>query len=214
MIRVAKRQEAPTELKKKGYCCDEVNKALLDDQSNKCYICERLLDTDYQVEHLKSQKNNEELKNNWNNLFIACGYCNLKKSNNFDKIKSPDSYNVEEEIEQTIDAEKNKAVFVSNNTDEGIQTTIKLLDRVHNGTNNIRKLREERFFSSLKQNINNFYDLLLKYRTEKNQESKQAVLDELNISKEYLGFKFWIIKKDPKLYAEFKDTMVWNKKYD
>ena len=214
MIRVAKRQEAPTELKKKGYCCDEVNKALLDDQSNKCYICERLLDTDYQVEHLRSQQHNNALINKWENLFMACGYCNPKKSDNFDKIKSPDSYNVEEEIEQTIDAEKNKAVFVSNNTDEGIQTTIKLLDRVHNGTNNIRKLREERFFSSLKQNINNFYDLLLKYRTEKNQESKQAVLDELNISKEYLGFKFWIIKKDSKLYAEFKDAMVWNKKYD
>ena len=41
MIRVRKRGDAPEELATKGYTDDAVKRAILEDQDDKCYICER-----------------------------------------------------------------------------------------------------------------------------------------------------------------------------
>jgi len=56
MIRVRKREVAPEELVTKGYMDDAVKRVILEDQNDKCYVCERKVTTDYQVEHLSSQK--------------------------------------------------------------------------------------------------------------------------------------------------------------
>ena len=75
MIRICKNADKPQTLDK-SYNTDEVCKQLLMDQNDKCYLCERRLTTDYQVEHFKSQANNGDLKQTWENLFVACGYKN------------------------------------------------------------------------------------------------------------------------------------------
>ena len=98
MIRVTKAEQAPDDLEKKGYKSDDVNRLLLSDQNDKCYICERKLTTDYEVEHLHSQKNNPLMKDDWNNLFIACKYCNDKKGDRFDNILNPCKNNIEDII--------------------------------------------------------------------------------------------------------------------
>ena len=52
MIKVYKSDKAPEKLAEAGYTCDEVKQAILNDQKDKCYLCERKVTTDYQVEHI------------------------------------------------------------------------------------------------------------------------------------------------------------------
>ena len=115
MIRICKNADKPQTLDK-SYNTDEVCKQLLMDQNDKCYLCERRLTTDYQVEHFKSQANNGDLKQTWENLFVACGYCNNKKSNKYDDILDPTQYDIETIIEHSNDFVNQKAIFDSDNS--------------------------------------------------------------------------------------------------
>ena len=79
MIRVKKCSVAPASLSRtKRYDGEDVKKQLLEDHHEKCYICERRLVTDFEIEHFKSQDNHPELKQEWSNLFLVCSYCNGK----------------------------------------------------------------------------------------------------------------------------------------
>ena len=49
MIKVYKSDKAPEKLAEAGYTCDEVKQAILNDQKDKCYLCERKVTTDYQA---------------------------------------------------------------------------------------------------------------------------------------------------------------------
>ena len=115
MIRVFKSANSPQSLLgKKAYVGEDAQLQLLDEQHEKCYICERKRDTDFEIEHLKSQSNNtEDLKYDWNNLLFACSYCNKKKLNNYDNILNPLIVNIEEEIKQEISFADKNAVFTA-----------------------------------------------------------------------------------------------------
>lgn len=52
--------------------------------------------------------------------------------------------------------------------------------------------------------------MLLQYKSNPNEENKQIIIDLLHISKEFPGFKYWIMK-DNGFYDEFEKYMVWNK---
>ena len=54
MIKVYKSEKTPDRLSEVGYNCDEVKQAILIDQHDKCYLCERKVTTDYEVEHFFS----------------------------------------------------------------------------------------------------------------------------------------------------------------
>lgn len=112
MIRIRKREDAPEELATKGCFDDAVKRAILNDQDDKCYICERRIQTDYEIEHLVSQANDETAINEWSNLYLACGYCNQKKSDLFDDIKHPDTYNIEDIIRHSVDLEDERVFFL------------------------------------------------------------------------------------------------------
>lgn len=51
------------------YNTKEVNIALREMFHEKCYICENKKITSFNIEHLVSHQENEELKFDWNNLF-------------------------------------------------------------------------------------------------------------------------------------------------
>ncbi len=112
MIRIAKKNEAPRSLTQSGkWNKDDVNRMLLEDQHSKCYLCERELVTDFQVEHFKSRAHHPELTYEWSNLLCSCFYCNGKKSNAFDNILNPVKRDIEESIYQWIDSHNPKAIF-------------------------------------------------------------------------------------------------------
>jgi uncharacterized protein (TIGR02646 family) len=212
MIRVKKSYDAPSSLTTTSrYDGEDVKEQLLADQNDKCYLCERKRDTDFEIEHHKSAHNYPSLVQDWNNLYMGCGYCNRKKSDSFDNTLVPRDCNIEDEIEQTIDYANKKVVFLSKVDDEQHDETIRLLDRIYNNANQPRKVKEEHFFEQAIGVMNRFTDLVMKYQESPTPETEKAVRDELSIEKELLGFKYWIIKSDRTLSQVFAADIIWNK---
>ena len=213
MIRVYKSPNIPASLTStSSYDGEDVKLQLLEDQHGKCYICERCRDTDFEIEHYKSQNKHPEFIQDWSNLFMGCRYCNGKKSNYYDDILNPRNCNIEEEIEQRIDFSSKKAIFNSHVNDKEHVNTAELLSKVYNGSKSVRSIKEERFFEKAISIINNFLDLVYLYLKSPSTETENAIKEELSIEKELLGFKYWIIHKNPTLNAKFANDMVWNRK--
>lgn len=212
MIRVRK-TDAPDELETCGYKHDNVNRQILIDQDDKCYLCERECTTDYEVEHLFSQSHDKNLKNIWGNLYVACGYCNKRKNSKYDNIVHPDITNVEEEIVQMIDTATNFAIFEASTTNPSTELTetIKLLERLYNGENGKRKLREDRFWNAIKANYSSFWKHINNYLKDKTESNRNKILNDLSIESECLGFKYHIIKNNPVLRGEFLSACSWNR---
>lgn len=212
MIKQTKTKQAPKSLQStKNYDGEDVKKQLLKDQHGKCYLCERILTTDFEIEHLKSEHNFKELIQEWSNLFMSCGYCNRKKLDDYDDIINPLDVEVENSIKQELDFTNKKAIFTSMNTDAATSKTIQLLNIIYNGTNKCRKIKEERFIEHMISTVNDFSKLILNYLNDPSDDNKCAVTDDLSITKEALGFKYWIIKSNPLLFKTFSSNIVWNK---
>ena len=187
MIRVRKSEQAPEELVKNGYGAEAVHRQLLADQDDKCYLCERHITTDYQVEHLLPQSVHPELVNEWKNLFEACSYCNQEKGNRYDGMASPDAYNVEDIIKQDINFIDREAVFtVTDDADPGIQQTVSLLRKIYNG-DGLRTEKEQRFFDAFLADINAFQAAIDLY-LDGNAEYSEVIAEHLDIHSEHLGF--------------------------
>ena len=212
MIQLQKTTTAPASLATKNkYDGEDVKALLAKDHYDKCYICERQLTTDFQVEHLHSQEHYPDEKYNWDNLFFACSYCNGRKSANFDGIVNPTKEAIEEKIVQKLNYRDNKADFIRNDTSKAIEQTIILLKRIFNGKNAIRKVREEKFFKEFISKMNNFEKAINDYLSAPTSETKEVVRELLSIEQEFLGFKYWIIKNNPTLFREFSNNIIWNK---
>lgn len=214
MIRVYKSPNAPQSLlTTKAYDGADVQQQLEEDHHKKCYLCERNLCTEFQIEHHKSQKKHPELSQEWNNLFWSCGYCNGKKGENFDNMLDPIVTNIEDEIIQELDFSKKQASFTAIvKTDEHYKTC-EFLSRIHNGTNKlkIRTKREENYFEYISGVVSNFYRLVSQYLSDTSKANEELVREELSIDKECLGFKYWIIRKHQQLSTIFANDIVWNK---
>lgn len=214
MIRVYKSPNAPLSLSTtKGYDGADVQQQLEDDHYKKCYLCERSLCTEFQIEHHRSQENHPAFRQDWNNLFWSCGYCNGKKGSHFDNMLNPIAMNIEEEIVQELDFTRKQASFTSTTISDAHDETCKFLLRVHNGTNQkgIRTKREENFIEHVIGIVSDFYRLVSRYLSDSSIANEELVRESLQIDKECLGFKYWIIKKHPQLSATFANDIVWNK---
>ena len=213
MIRVRKSGQVPQSLIKDGkaYNGDDVYRQLLADQYEKCYICERKTETDYVIEHLRGQNKYPQLARDWQNLHLACSYCNDKKGERHEDILSPTAVDIEDEIEQSVDIGAKKALFSATVSDNEHEETVELLNLVFNGKGGMRKLREERFFNYFLSEINAFIDLLSRYTMDETEELEKAVVQEIDIRGEFLGFKYWIVKNNPTLGEKFAALMRWNK---
>lgn len=213
MIQLQKTTIAPDSLTtKKRYDGEDVKALLAKDHYDKCYICERQLTTDFQVEHLHSQEHYPDEKYNWDNLFFVCSYCNGKKSANFDGIVNPTKEAIEEKIVQKLNYRDNKADFITNDTSETIQQTIKLLNRIFNGKqSNLRDFNEKAFFRDFSIRMSVFEQAVNDYLSAPTLETKEVVRELLSIEQEFLGFKYWIIKNNPTLFREFSNNIIWNK---
>jgi len=214
MIKLTKETKSPLSLKiTQSYEGEDVKKQLIEDQSGKCYICERILTTDFEVEHLKSKTHYPLLVQDWSNLFLSCRYCNGKKKEDYDDIVNPLKNEVENSIKQEIDF-ANKQVNFTNLTgteDAAISKTIKLLNVIYNGSGKCRKIKEERFIEHIISVVNDFNLLVIDYLNAPGPNTKEAVAEDISIVNEALGFKYWIIKSHPQLDKTFANDIVWNK---
>ena len=135
MIRVSKNPNTPASLQVNGcsnYNGQDVQEQLVEDQHEKCYLCEQFTGKDFQIEHLKPKADNyhPELKYTWTNLFLSCPFCNARKPNS-SKILDPSLYDIENLISQKIDFPNNKIVFTGDTGQIEIKDTIELLDKTH-----------------------------------------------------------------------------------
>lgn len=209
MIKIRKNQRVPQSLiTTKKYDGEDVKRQLLSDQDSKCYLCERLLGTDFEIEHFAGREGN--LINDWNNLLLSCGYCNGKKSNNYNNLLNPLHNNIEEKIQQRLNISTKKVDFYSAESSEEIESLKSLLGSIFNGVGKMRKIKEENFYKYFISKIDYFNELLLQYINDKTTENRDKVLGELGIDREFLGFKYWIIKDNN--VEEFYDDIVWNKR--
>ena len=213
MIQLQKTTIAPDSLTtKKRYDDEDVKALLAKDQYDKCYICERQRTTDFHIGHLHSQKNYPVERYNWENLFFACSYCNGRKSDKLDGIVNPIKEAIEEKIVQKLNYRDNKADFITNDTSETIQQTIKLLNRIFNGKqSNLRDFNEKAFFRDFSIRMSVFEQAVNDYLSAPTLETKEVVRELLSIEQEFLGFKYWIIKNNPTLFREFSNNIIWNK---
>ena len=214
MIRINKTAEIPESLRTTTchrYDGQDVQNVLFNDQHGKCYLCEQQTGKNYEIEHLKPKAEGyyPELKFSWTNLFLVCGYCNGRKPNSYEII-DPTENNVEDLIIHKIDLYTTKVEFSDNQSSIEAQQTIDLLTRLFNGKSNIRDKREQILYKDLSREISFFFEMLLQYRSNKNDANRLIIADCLDITKEFLGFKYWIIK-ELNLYEEFKEEIKWNK---
>lgn len=215
MIRIYKHLTEPASLAAhQSYNGEDVVRQLRTDQHGKCYLCERFTVTDFQVEHHKSQAKHTDLTCCWNNLFLSCSYCNGKKSDSFDNMVNPTENNIEENIEQRLDFNNSRAVFKyvgEEAINEEYKETISFLNRVFNGTNKLRTVREQQFYNYVLRGINSFQKLVVDWLLAPTKELDGAIRQSLGINKELLGFKYWIIKSNEQLLKAFGENIKWNK---
>lgn len=215
MIKVAKSNTAPESLKKtKAYDGEDVKRQLHIDQHSKCYICERILSTDFQVEHLRSKENFPDRIQDWNNLLLSCSYCNQKKLQHYDDILDPTKDDIECLIKQEIDFANKLAKFTALDESPETAKTVDLLAKIYNGTSKchkIRKIKEELFFKEILSDVNNFSKVILDFIINPSDDNEASVRNELQITKENLGFKYWVIQSNDYLTKVFAKDIVWNK---
>ena len=212
MIKVAKSNTAPKSLTKtKAYDGEDVKRQLHVDQHSKCYICERILSTDFQVEHLRSKENFPDKIQDWNNLLLSCSYCNQKKLHHYDDILDPTKDDIECIVKQEIDFANRLAKFTALDARPETSKTVELLSKIYNGTYKCKKTKEELFFKEILADINNFSKIILDFIIDPSEDNETVVKNELQITKENLGFKYWVIKSNEQLAKTFANDIVWNK---
>ncbi|WP_029289113.1 HNH endonuclease [Pedobacter sp. R20-19] len=212
MIRVRKSEDVPASLllaNPIAYDGQDVQAALVIDQDEKCYLCEQQHRQNFQVEHLKPKTIYTRLKYTWTNLFSACPYCNGRKPNDYE-ILDPSQHNIEDILVQKLDL-VNKHIEINTLTPGSQEEfTVKLLKKLFNGKNNIRDIKGQRLYDDLQREVIFFLKLLNDYKNENTPDNKQKIIDHLDIKKEYLAFKYWLLKENH-FYDEFESNVVWNK---
>lgn len=213
MIRIRKHNDAPASLaKQSSWANEDVVGQLKIDQYGKCYLCERVQITDFQVEHHKSRTNFPELTFEWTNLFWGCSYCNSKKSSSFDNLLNPIEHNIEDLIYQSLDFPNAKAIFKNlSEPSQQVESTITLLTKLFNGTKGLRTTREQQFYDYAMSRITSFQEKALFWLKTKSSEIETALIEELDIASEFLGFKYWIIRSNESLFKAFGKYIIWHK---
>lgn len=214
MIRVRKNETPPATLATKGYRDDDVRRSIHADQAGKCYLCERGMHSDIQVEHRQSKNNFPHLTDVWSNLFLACSFCNGKKLDNYDDILDPSVENIEALIRHDYDAESDKFSFTpAGDAKPAVECTIKLLNLIFNGTRpKLLTIKEEALHKDFQSVYTNFNNLLADYLQAPSSATEAKVRNELTVGSEFLGFKYWMIMSDAKLSTAFGDDIIWNKR--
>lgn len=214
MIRVSKSVDVPPSLlvaNCTSYNGLDVQKALVTDHHEKCYLCEQKTGKDFQIEHLKAKAEgySPHLEYIWSNLFLSCPYCNSRKHESY-VILDPATNNIEDFISHRLDLTTKTVVIKDLREGTNDDCTAWFLGRLFNGKHNLRDTKAGILYRDLQREMVFFLGILLDYKTAATPENKQKVIDSLLITKEFLAFKYWIVK-DNNLYNDFQEHMNWNR---
>lgn len=216
MIRVYRNLKAPKVLeeekdKPKGsYNKQEVLDALKIVFNKKCYICENKNITSYNIEHLKPHKDKDlNLKFNWENLFLSCAHCNNIKLGNYENILDCTQIDVDELIafrkKGNFSWDENIEIIALKHNEE-IDETVELLQKVYNGTTEMKKLECSNIIKELRNEITKFIDAINDYKESNGEDKKDAknlINRHLKSNSPFAAFKRWIIRDNSDNLCEF-----------
>ncbi|WP_055069391.1 HNH endonuclease [Clostridium massiliamazoniense] len=206
-IKLAKEVLEKEKLKNSGtYNKKEVLDALMIVFSGKCYICENKKITSYNIEHLKPHRDsNIDLKFDWENLFLACGHCNNIKSDKFDNILNCSIVDVDEKISFRKFGNfswNEKVEILPLEEDEEVLKTVELLNKVYNGTTEIKTLECKNIIRELRYSLNEFTDVINEYcesTGEAKEDARLLIHKHLRVPSPFAAFKRWIIKDNKEI---------------
>jgi len=217
-LKEEKNKEISGKKKDGDYKCSGVVPALKEDFFNKCYICESR-SSSLNVEHFQSHRGEPDRKFDWYNLYLACYHCNNIKGRSYDDILdcTNQEHLVEEWISCDIDIfpysspEFNDLCKVESLKPKTVKT-IELLNKVYNGTTELKEADAENLVENLIDNLEDFIQSIRKYLKATDLEDKkehlESVKNHLHSSSEFTSFKRWKIRKTPKLLKEFSKYLV------
>ncbi len=203
-----KRKEKTGKKKNGNHRCEEVDEKLNKDFFNKCYICEEKCKANYQVEHFKPhQSKNIDLKFDWNNLFIACSYCNGKKGDRYNTNENNQILDCTDDIhdvENFIKYEKEnfpKLEFkiIALKDEKIVINTVNFLNEIYG--NKKTELKTEYLKNSVARELCKLQKLIKKHSQNENVEKKIKRI--LSKRSPFTAFKRQIIKDNPD-YKEFE----------
>ena len=199
-------------LKEGTHNTPEVNAALQEIFHQKCYICENQSPSSYQIDHLQPQSNGtDNLKFNWNNLFLSCAHCNNIKSNKYYPILDCTQVDVDDIIKFKI---KGNFIFSEElditaiDDSNATKNTCKLLKDVYYGTTPQKVVESNMLRRKLFTELEQFCIYIRKYFQASGDYKKDLYLRiklELKNTSEFTAFKRWIIRDNSKKFEEFID---------
>ncbi len=203
MFNVQKTKSPPASLaKQKKHDAPDVINQLASDFHGKCYLCGDKINKDLRVEHFVPHEKKPELKCDWNNLFLACDFCNGIKSDTYNKpgteIINPLKNNPEDSISHKVTPfpimdpkidKKREHPYVDN--------TIRLLNRIFTDgitSSAAQKTKREDLVQNLKNEMKDFFNLiydLLSDETGPNMKEvyKVQLKDHLEAGSRFIEFK-------------------------
>lgn len=210
MFNVIRTEQAPISLAaKRKYNSQDVLIELNNIFHKKCYLCETKEPLDINIEHFIPHLDNEELKFNWNNLYLSCSRCNNIKLTKYDNLIDccdPD-VNVLKAIKHhppTTPFAKNLKIEAQID-DEKTRLTAELINKIFNSEHTPNKTCTA---VSLRKNVfaqfNKFLDLQQQYFNETAlPHEKETALERMKLliqaSSAYSSFICWCVLEDTEL---------------
>lgn len=195
--------------KKSGtYNTPEVNNALQEMFYKKCYLCENTDVTAYVVEHLVSAEGNQELRYDWNNLFLACVHCNSTKKKRHEPILDCTQVKVDQMIrfyrEGHWGTDERFCFDARDNSAEALHT-VALLEEVYYGRTPQKKVESAHLREKLRKELAQFKGYVRDY-LEASGEDKQdlyvLIQRELSARSAFTAFKRWLIWDNEEFFTE------------
>ena len=209
MVYFEKSQPAPTI--DSTHNSQEILDRLEFDFKNKCYICEEKEPQNINIEHFVSHQGDNNLRLDWNNLFLSCRHCNDIKSTKYDNLLNCTILSdcVDTAIHYyCTPMPKEKPIFQVLIPSDKAELTKELLDKCFNGEHTAQKTLEgSSLRSSLLKEIRVFQDYLFDYY-ECLEEDKEYFLRKIKFhlsnQSAFTAFKRWIIRDNVALNDKFQ----------
>lgn len=183
-----------------SYNTPEVNMALYEMFHGKCYICENKNPSSIQIEHLEPHKGNIDLKYDWNNLFWSCAHCNNIKSDSFHPILDCTKERVDDVItfrKEGYFGIEEKLVFEALDEREETKNTVRLLERVYDGTTTQKSIEARTLRKAVMKELSKFKGIIRDYKEAEGEDKIDLELYvklELKNNSAFTAFKRWIVK--------------------
>lgn len=184
------------------------------DFRNKCYICEDKGPTSLNVEHFDEHRGNVAKKYDWLNLFYACSHCNSVKQFTFptgssdllnctDPTQKVDYWieyrlKMDDKLRKSAEIKKN-IIGADPNYNTQTDNTVKLLDRVYNGSGTaVKDAEAENLLKKVIEEVRRFQRRLLAYKEERDPDKRNKIKDELiemlSYEAPFAAFKRWMVR--------------------